>query len=165
MSIVQAWSSEDGRLHLRLPRGRVSSKSAAACLNGIKALARAEPVFVLVYAEKIRVLDWNAATVLASDEFRSLVRAMAVVVGASQDARDALQLFTYFHRPEYPLRVFDSDQHADRWLATLENGGAATLRLRTPVPRFSPRSPPPLRVNPANPYAGNRGQQQQLTKK
>jgi hypothetical protein len=95
-------------------------------------------VYLIVHAEKLRAVDWKAAATLVSEDFSSRVGAMSFVVGSSRDARDALQLFTYFHRPAYPLRVFDSVLQADRWLTVMEKGASAETCEGGNVLQFPP---------------------------
>jgi len=125
MSSVQAWSSANSRLNMRLLKSRISPQCVTSLTHFMRTLCPAKQVYLVVHAEKLRAVDWKAAATLVSKDFSSRVAAVGFVVGASQDARDALQLFTYFHRPAYPLRVFDSVPQADRWLTVMEKGAAA----------------------------------------
>ena len=143
MSSVQVWSSARSRLNLSLPKSRVSPQCVVSFIESIRVLCPVERVFLLVHAERLRAFAWDAATALVSEDFSSRVGAIGFVVGASQDARDALQLFTYFHRPAYPLRVFDSVEKADRWLTVMEKGAAAAPYKGGGVLRF----PPPVTAN------------------
>jgi len=132
---VKVWRGSNGRLHAILPPGRLSPECVTQWFGILEQMRDPNPEAIVVHAEHLRSLDWNAASMLAGESVPSAVRAMAFVTGTSRDAADTLRLFTYFYNPQYEVRIFASRFLAVRWLASLETE-IVPLRFPEFVPRL-----------------------------
>lgn len=126
---IKIWRGSDNILHVILPPGSLLPEHVERWCQVLSRLNGSGPYATLVHAQQLRSLDWRAADMLASAQMAPVVHAVAFVTGVSRDAAEALQLFTYFHKPSYDLRVFTSRFLAIRWLQSLGTAAAESPRF------------------------------------
>lgn len=118
---TRVWEAEDGilcieyapgeRVDLELARSTFRRRKACLAASGRKRHR------IMIIGSRIMAFDYASYRFSASKEVTDTVTAAALVCNSALE-RHISSVFVNMFRPSYPIRIFESQDAARRWLST-----------------------------------------------
>jgi hypothetical protein len=118
------WRADDGVVFVDLSGFRhLNSDQVRFIHNARLRVSGRQPHPLLVLAGDLLTVDFDVQLFAARPDLQHWTEAMAIV-GNSFMLRHLVSMFTSYHPPRYPVRLFDTEGQALQWLSDGEDDTA-----------------------------------------
>ena len=130
---AKIWLEEDGIVHIKYPHNFHLTLDVMESIYQQHLQITTDKRPILAHAESVASADYDAQQFVSSDKAVALTSALALVV-KSAFTRAMGEMFMMFHKPPYPMRMFQREDDALEWLKTFltDEASAPPKRLTKP---------------------------------